>query len=301
MARQLHSTLQTLLSPRHAERFMVGDSDVLLDLVTHSPREAVWFIKVILLCGGIFGVVTSLPCVAFASLYWERCGSCNKPLRYWLVLYAALQLLQSPVRLYFYTKVSQAERANASLPACVRQLTSSPIWKVSKMGSFFMYAWFVLGIVWALNSKACPGCPGVWRLTVLVIVTTFARLGVAVICFYFNFSDPSRVLTAATLKTRGVSEEELKKLPLEEFLAATGHASLGKGFEETWSNIDIGAQECKNDCCAVCLVDYEQGDLVRPLPCNHRFHRACIDTWLRQRPVCPLCMQNIRRAKGKAD
>jgi hypothetical protein len=34
--------------------------------------------------------------------------------------------------------------------------------------------------------------------------------------------------------------------------------------------------------CAVCLGEYEPGELVRVLPCEHYFHRECIDTWVRR-------------------
>ncbi|XP_045786125.1 uncharacterized RING finger protein C4G3.12c-like [Trifolium pratense] len=46
--------------------------------------------------------------------------------------------------------------------------------------------------------------------------------------------------------------------------------------------------------CYICLVEYEDGDSVRVLPCHHEFHRTCIDKWLKEiHRVCPLCRGNI--------
>ncbi|KAJ3669953.1 hypothetical protein LUZ60_010277 [Juncus effusus] len=43
-------------------------------------------------------------------------------------------------------------------------------------------------------------------------------------------------------------------------------------------------------CCSVCLADYNDTDSLRVLPdCGHMFHVACVDTWLRLRPTCPVC------------
>ncbi|CAM9239071.1 unnamed protein product [Phaeothamnion confervicola] len=42
--------------------------------------------------------------------------------------------------------------------------------------------------------------------------------------------------------------------------------------------------------CAVCLDDYEEGDVLKVMPCGHAFHAACIDPWLRDKSGrCPMC------------
>ena len=45
--------------------------------------------------------------------------------------------------------------------------------------------------------------------------------------------------------------------------------------------------------CCVCLEQHSKGQFIKTLPCGHRFHRACIDTWLRQKPKCPICMKRV--------
>lgn len=41
--------------------------------------------------------------------------------------------------------------------------------------------------------------------------------------------------------------------------------------------------------CAICLTALQPGDECRRLACDHTYHRACADPWLRRVAVCPLC------------
>ncbi|XP_031482305.1 uncharacterized protein LOC116252288 [Nymphaea colorata] len=46
--------------------------------------------------------------------------------------------------------------------------------------------------------------------------------------------------------------------------------------------------------CHICLVEYEEGDWMRILRCQHEFHQSCVDKWLKEvHRVCPLCRTNV--------
>lgn len=78
--------------------------------------------------------------------------------------------------------------------------------------------------------------------------------------------------------------------------------------KETLTSVDVDEQKEK-ETCSICLEvysikDLEQGDVEQIcLPCSHRFHAPCLDTWFAQQPhplvnnmqvfTCPLCRQDI--------
>ncbi|EIW67344.1 hypothetical protein TREMEDRAFT_33719 [Tremella mesenterica DSM 1558] len=57
-----------------------------------------------------------------------------------------------------------------------------------------------------------------------------------------------------------------------------------------------GMDEGAQDQCPICLLDFEEGDDLRVLPCEreHVYHQACIDPWLLQvSSSCPLCRKDF--------
>jgi len=68
----------------------------------------------------------------------------------------------------------------------------------------------------------------------------------------------------------------------------------------TWYDITVvdkksaGNNE-EEDTCVVCISDLWARKVCQ-LPCQHRFHAACIQRWLSKayRPICPLCLVEVR-------
>lgn len=47
--------------------------------------------------------------------------------------------------------------------------------------------------------------------------------------------------------------------------------------------------------CSICLGAFEDGEKVKVLPqCGHCYHCLCVDQWLVNRSVCPLCRAPLR-------
>lgn len=64
--------------------------------------------------------------------------------------------------------------------------------------------------------------------------------------------------------------------------------------------VGLGSENCK---CMICVDFFSKSDLIRTLPCLHRYHRHCIDEWLRRNRHCPICKHDVtdtdvRRLEG---
>ncbi|XP_076455339.1 uncharacterized protein LOC143289956 isoform X2 [Babylonia areolata] len=88
------------------------------------------------------------------------------------------------------------------------------------------------------------------------------------------------------VRRRGISEEEISLLPTQKYKF--------QGQETAESTADASAAQPGAVQCQICLVDFENGDCLRCIPCKHDFHKDCIDEWLKRNATCPICRQDIR-------
>jgi len=49
----------------------------------------------------------------------------------------------------------------------------------------------------------------------------------------------------------------------------------------------------KNRDCAICKCGFQKGDLLKELPCTHRYHKDCIMPWITRRNTCPTCRHRL--------
>ncbi|KAM1031531.1 hypothetical protein C1H46_000461 [Malus baccata] len=137
----------------------------------------------------------------------------------------------------------------------------------------------------------------------ICLMASQSHLGMAVIFFYTCFWIPFHqmkkflgrlffgVIFFAHFQQQ--EEEECMSLPVARFqdLQAHGTKRCGQVLEKT---------------CSVCLVDFEEEDLVSQLgKCGHVFHVDCIERWIESSHfTCPVCRSlffNVKTCHAKLD
>lgn len=247
----------------------------LVEVARRCPVEAARFLEVVLLSGGLVGVALTFACGCFfLSELWHSCGHCGRPLHLWVLAHCVLQVLQTPLRLALLWRLRCRPSAAHEVAHQIRRLTRSRIWRLSTILSMVSYAWFVVGVVWILNAKFCEPCPHLYRLAVGVLSSAVLKpiMTLGAFRYYFGVCLRNAEEHDGRPIPRGAGEDVIERLPLV-------------------VHPQDSAAECQSSC-AVCLCDFEGGELLRRLPCCHKFHRQCIDKWLRQNKVCPLCLHD---------
>jgi len=75
----------------------------------------------------------------------------------------------------------------------------------------------------------------------------------------------------------------------------TGQNNQVSTAEDTFQSDDNGYDaEDDDNCCPICLVEYSNGEEIRCLPCEHEFHKSCVDAWLGNNASCPACRHSLQ-------
>ncbi|KAK4272091.1 hypothetical protein QN277_020690 [Acacia crassicarpa] len=116
---------------------------------------------------------------------------------------------------------------------------------------------------------------------ILYVILLFVGLGVLILLHVCLIMIESRrrgrgttMESETTDEARSMSKDELEQLPCYDYAAKESETSTVE--------------------CAVCLENLATGDKCRLLPtCKHSFHAHCLDQWLPQTPICPICRASV--------
>lgn len=85
---------------------------------------------------------------------------------------------------------------------------------------------------------------------------------------------------------------------LEEAMHNLGLSSKFIPEKKIMKNSGTYTYSCKEEStekCSICLEFYQNGNLVKNLPCLHKFHEQCINLWLQsKKKKCPECLTEIK-------
>lgn len=99
----------------------------------------------------------------------------------------------------------------------------------------------------------------------------------------FNFNDLPFFLTQIQPNAnKGLSKEEMDSFESYEFVKRPG----------------LSADDLK---CVICYSDFKDQEKIRCLPCFHKFHVECIDTWLTKNSKCPICKYDVNKEFGRGN
>ncbi|KAL3727411.1 hypothetical protein ACJRO7_032180 [Eucalyptus globulus] len=60
-----------------------------------------------------------------------------------------------------------------------------------------------------------------------------------------------------------------------------------------------GDQGSNSSHCVICMEEVAIGGQLIRMDCSHKFHRDCIETWLKVHPTCPLCRRPLSPKKSR--
>ena len=144
---------------------------------------------------------------------------------------------------------------------------------------FFIY----IRIIEMMNFQTCTGMGSAYSAVIFILIGILTMF-----CWMFAMTF---VITSFGIR--------VFRLYRRYFCCCGGRALLYKNIAKVpYSKVKFSAHAD----CAVCLMTFEEGDIVSPLPrdIKHFFHHHCIQDWLKKNPICPLCKKEVtlKQLKG---
>ncbi|CAH9079220.1 unnamed protein product [Cuscuta epithymum] len=68
-----------------------------------------------------------------------------------------------------------------------------------------------------------------------------------------------------------------------------GHPPASKASIDALRSVEVSGEEGEKPECVICLEELAIGGVAKEMPCQHRYHKDCIEKWLGIHGSCPVC------------
>ncbi|CAK9185288.1 unnamed protein product [Ilex paraguariensis] len=104
-----------------------------------------------------------------------------------------------------------------------------------------------------------------------------------------NNNHPRTTTPTATGQRQIIRTNSQEELPSSSSTNSSSNTTASNSTVALMAMCIYRQLECKEETCAVCLSEFNEGDEIGILPkCAHIFHVQCINKWLCSNPNCPL-------------
>lgn len=219
----------------------------------------------------VYLIGVNIALIVALSLEGKR--YCSHKLFNWAAVQIVLQFMMviSSKLLRRYPPPSEEEREVDAMR--VRRLMFSLL---NRFLNLSWFVWVLSGVIWTFEPRLCEGNSpiytvafvlSIWHIVLLSVISVSCCCCVNVLLFYFCCYRGGN-------STKSASNKLINK------------TTTSKKFKE-------GVVPKEDATCAICLGEYEEGDKLRFLRCEHHFHSDCIITWLKKNKTCPFCKREI--------
>jgi len=161
-----------------------------------------------------------------------------------------------------------------------RMQTVASFYIVSRLFNIFWVIWVIIGIIWTFQSRSCASSTGsVYMVCFILAIWHLVILGIPVVLCCCSIP----IMVGIYLLCPNVFGKRAPRSASKRLIKSN---TTLKSYKQ-----GLVAMEDAN--CAICLCEYEEGDDVRFLHCDHHFHSDCIVTWLTKNKSCPFCKKDI--------
>ncbi|KAM2067387.1 hypothetical protein ACFX1T_043725 [Malus domestica] len=119
----------------------------------------------------------------------------------------------------------------------------------------------------------------------------------------FRFLEDEEIGSSSSSSDQETDALDVDELTYEEFLAlgefigeekrALPRSEISACLHPYTCELAVGQSKTSIDRCVVCQLEYDDGESLAALSCEHPYHWECISQWLQIKKSCPICSTQV--------